>query len=195
MFAKLLGLSAGVAFGLFATIASATPITTSYAFDAHGFGPEVTYPDISGTFTETFDPANTKYASPVDAFSSNLSGDYSPVQFLNDPFNVTGHIIYIGNDCSGIACQVAVNSNRLLMGFYIDDFGIPLSDSVFVYTSAGNYLLNSGTGTVASLMPAVPVPATFPLFGVALLALAGFGSVLNRHFTSKAHGTSARAAG
>jgi hypothetical protein len=162
---------AGFLVGLMSGAVQAAPITQSYDF-SFGFdhGP---LSDITGSFTATYDlGAGTGI---LDKFSSNLPSQYLPAEFA-----ISGNQIVVGDNCSTSECDVDhPGANQFFFFFLVDNKGSNPTDPFAVYSSSSQDDFSFAT-TASVTLSSVPLPASAPMFGAALVALGAVGYGVKR---------------
>ena len=155
MRAKWMGAAAAVVMACgWASGASAALITQDYRFSTA---------DVKGSFTATFDPtAAGQGIIALNAFSISLPDDYSPAFLV-----AGGGSGIIGNNCFMGGCGVG-GPDQFSLSFNYNPDGSAFSAGVLTYTTN-----MPGVNTEDALViSVVPLPASAPMFGAALLGLA-----------------------
>ena len=137
--------------------ANAATITQKYGFQTA---------NVTGSFTATFDPTSAGQGPlALDAFAISLPDDYTPA------FLVAGSgFAVIGNNCASGGCGVG-GTDQFSLSFSYNADGSTFGPGVLMYTTR-----SPGTHTEEALVVSnVPLPASAPLFGAALLGLAALG--------------------
>lgn len=157
----------------------------------------------AAVITETLNVSATGFVAtggssvgPIDPMTLSFTISYDPTQFYFTP-STTGITLNSVNvphtaplsftafpgslDVSTIVAAVPGGpaSNGFLADIGYDSSGFYLTSAQY-YSGAGYYIDPTGgngraAGTVTDGISAVPLPATLPMFGTALLGLVGFG--------------------
>ena len=151
--------------------AMAATITETVAFTATGFGG---FPDLTGSFTITFDPTSVHQTGTLDAFSSNLPSGYGTVW----DFVYGSGALQIGDHCGSTSCNITSPGNDTADVIFssVTALGGIMFSSAEITTNipvgislGGDFTTRTGTATVT------PLPAALPLFATGLAGLGLLG--------------------
>jgi len=164
--------------------AMAATITETVAFTATGFGG---FPDLTGSFTITFDSTQHQFGT-LDAFSSNLPSGYGTAwSFVYD----ANGVLQIGDHCGTTSCTITSPGNDtadVIFSSVTALGGIMFSSAELTTNIPNGISLGSAFSTQTGTAVVTPLPAALPLFATGLGALGLLGWRRKRKATSAAVG-------